>query len=654
LIALAALAALVGCQPGPAPVADDPDCDPSEPLAGEVRVQPWCSDLELTDGEARNGDLWLGNSLIRVVFKHPLTALTVPGLGGGTVVDAAPWGYRDRAHELIPIVDDGWLIVDTMEVDEDAGRVTVSGVVGSLPDRAATAPGARRTVTWTLEPDSPWLGLEGADGLWIHPHGDFRLLDGQVVHDSLTYGHDGDAVEDLGGAVRISGVSRVLIAPTQEASAWLYPDGVEVQGTTSVDAERVALFADGVQIAQIGVDPEGVFAGRAPAAVDALRAEGPPFGPSATVPPGNDLVLPLASSGALELTLAFDGPRPRPARLTWADGQGQSGELSVPAGGGTVTLPAGALDLVVDAGPLSKPWTGHVELPGGASVPLAIELAGADAGDRMLAAVTWPVSRSRTWRGTDEDAARAAMLAGADLIVATPEDEVATTLLYAEDAPHLVARNGSMLTDPEAAWGGDSATRFVAVDLPFLELAGAPWEVDPDPDMLRLPAPGALGLAAWQTWYAWLDAQVDLVPVGPLTWVDVADPTLAGGVDVEAGLLRGRVCATTGPLVTLDVAGAAPGDLRLDDGTPVVGVVQVIDPRGLLDRVGLLGPGGELLAEAELVDGAPPLSVELTGAERWVAAVAWSTDGEQFAVTGPVWSSPAPADTGDTGETGAP
>jgi hypothetical protein len=165
----------------------------------------------------------------------------------------------------------------------------------------------------------------------------------------------------------------------------------------------------------------------------------------------------------------------------------------------------------------------------------------------------------------------------------------------------------------------------------------------PQPDFAILEAPGPSGPgASWAPWFAWLDASVDLVPVGPFAWVDVADGQAWGEADVEDGLVRGRSVATTGPLVTADVLGAGPGDaLQVPSELASFPVrLTVSAAEGAIDRVAVLGEGGRVLA-TQVVENLPyEGTADVPLASGWISVAAWSTSGPDWAVSGPVWINP--------------
>lgn len=667
----ALLLAVTACQPIP-----DEDgaiaawCSEEPPEEGALVVAPLCGDAELSGGEGQNDDWIIANAWVRVVVRNPLASLTLAGAGGGTVIDAAPWGWQDRLHELAPLVGGGWLDVDTFEVQADG--FVVEGRVVSLPDQPAEAEGERRSVRWSLTPDSPWIGLEGADGAWLHPSGAFAVRGEALAHPSLTWGHDGSIVDDLGGAARLDGVTALLPAPTRDASAWLYPGGPEVSGVAP-GAEVLYLLDSDVIVAEIKVEADGLFEGNAPPSADGMRAEALGVAPSEVVPLGVDVTLPVGAGGMVVLPTYWVGAVPRPFRVAWTDTRGRSGEGWLPSTGGGVSLGEGSYTLELRAGPTTKPVTAQVEVPADETVSVDVTFSGFDPGQRVLARLGAPVDRSRTWRGgLDADALRGHMLDGAAFVVAAPEDDVPTAAPYEDDLPWIVSRDGTSFTgsgfsivswpwsadddeaghgvippnlvrDPSdalaAVRGGDSTNRYTLVDQAWLRLVGAPWAIDPRPTGVRLEAPVS-GPESWREWFDALDAAVPITPVGPYIWADVLDPSLLTPVEVEVAYRYGQVVATTGPLVLLDADGYGPGSALPNDlTTPRVRVV-VYDLDEQLDHVAIIGESGVVRAEGPMAGERGQLDAIVEAPGRWLVAAAWSDDGAAWAVTGPVWSGP--------------
>jgi hypothetical protein len=661
----ALLTALAACTASTSP---ESGCDTTVPGLGEVRVSIVdCGDLKVEGGEGGRGDILVANSKLRATLRHPLDSQTLVGVGGGTLVDIGPWGIDDAVHEIAPLIDGGWLDVQAMVLEDDGIRLT--GEVADLPDRPTPSAGQSAEVRWTIVPDSNWLQLTGSDGLWMHVSGATSVLDGWMWQQQIVYGHNGASVEDLGGALRIDGADRLFVGtPEQAIAAMITEDGVHLSGIAE-GAERLALLSEGRPIARMALPADGVFDLDIPDRVDAVRAEAAGHRPSDTAAPNTGLQLLLGGAGTVEINATWD-QRSRPFSVAWQAEDGRAGTWVLPAEGGPLALGEGAHGLVLDAGPAWHPLVVDLVLGPDEVATLDIELTPRfDPDVHVLAATDWLANRSRTWRGNNTHSAWLASTAGIDWIAYTPEDEVSDVTGAADNFPNIAHRNASHTTGPgwsiwswpwdastrsghgavdidglavedvlAATVGGPARDRYAVVDLGWLAQAPAPWAVDPLPSFVALSAPGTDGPTAWGPWFDWLDARVDLPPGGPLVWAPVADPLLVGGIDIEQALTSGLGVATTGPLVQLQVDGAHPGDIlaEANGDSDVVATVTLLGAHDV-DHLALVGTGGEVLFEWDLVWGDQVTLATTVRTSTWLIAVAWNDGGTAFAATGPVW-----------------
>jgi hypothetical protein len=590
------------------------------------------------------------------------------------VIDAAPWPDNDRLHEAIPLVGEGWLDVDSFAVGED--RITLGGWITSLRDRPALREGEWTEVSWVIRPDDPWLRLEGADGLWINAAGDFDLLSDQLVHAQIVYGHDGSLDEDLGGAIRVSNTTGLLVERPSGASEALFP--IPVSGTAD-GAYQVLFLEDGRLIGRLPV-ADNRFAGHAPAGTDTVLSEGAGRARSEPSRPGQDLDLPAGAQGWIQLTPSWELP-PRPFAVTFTSEDGRSGTVVSPAEGGRLAVGGGEVALTVFGGPDVAPDRIDVQVPDGETVELGLTIkARFDAGDRVLAALGWPGDVSRTWRGTNGQALLHAWEAGARFIVTAPEDEVGRSNGVYSGLPTLLQEDGSRTVSDEgwsivswpwsviliapghgainpaglnhddllaAVQGGPSRPRRTIVDLEWFDAATRPWESASHPSYVRLTDPGDANPAdAWAAWLSWLDAGYAIPPVGPYTWVDVADASTPSKADVLAGLAAGATVATTGPLIVLRWGPATHGEVlspdRLPDHTLQVTTAGLATPH----TVAVVTEAGTLVswltAKEEEV-----FQVRLDDTPAWALAVVWDTNGS-WAGTSPIWSEAPVGDTSPT------
>jgi hypothetical protein len=676
------VALLLACA-SPPDAPEEATC-PAVPLGpGEVLVGPvGCADQRLAGGAGQNRDLWLANSRLRAVLRNPNASLSLAGLGGGTLIDAAPWGRADELLELAPLVDGGWLLVDDLAWADDG--VALSGEVRGLPYAPSPSEGERATVTWRIGADDPWLRIDGATGLWLHADDDLDLMDGWLVGERVVYGHDGVIRADLGGALIIDGASGLLVASTDDA--WSQRPGPhKTLAGASVGGAELRLLRDGEEVGRVPVTDD-VFSATIPVDVDAVRAYAPGRAPSPPAPPGEDLTLPPGAAGSVQVALGWAG-QPRPVRVQWVARDGRDGEALLPPIGGRLALGSGSYTLTLDAGPAWAPRTLALDLPPDAALHVSARLtARFDPGPRILADLRWPGHGARSVRDSPNDAVRAALRSGLSYVVVLGDDAVGGAGAWVDDAPWIRFDTGARLNSDDGwtiaawpwsrngdragwgapavrglsaldalgiAWGGVSTNRFLAVDEAWLRAADAlPWATDPRPSHLLLDAPGPAPFAAWQPWFEWLNDGRFLLPSGPTHWLDVEDKVAWGGAELGRAVHLGRYCTGTGALLTVDVGGAGPGgvipraepppDTAVDtDPAPALPLARLtLHTAGReLDRLGVYVGGVGVVAEWEIT--APSTTVEVpVDVPLWAVGVAWSTTTGDWVVTAPVWISP--------------
>ena len=651
-------------------------CLAEAPAWGTVVVREIACASEIpSGGDGRVGaDILLANSLMRVVIRAPETALTVLHTAGGTLLDAAPWSTgTDDLHEGIPLVGGGWLDLDHFEVTDDG--VLMRGTVVALPEEAASGEGRQREVRWRIAPDDPWLLLEGADGLDLHPTAAVTWYEASGVIQTATslVALDAPLAQDLGGALRFEGASRILVSDpvagwAERAAATRHLRGV------ATGASDLRLYRVDQPIGRVPLDPSalGAFDLQIPADVTAVVATGAGL-PSPPLAPSEDLVLALAVPAELRVALDWEGLAPREVRLAWESAAGR-GDLLVPPGGTSLWLAPGQVEITVGGALEIERTTVLAELPAtGSEIALRVRPAW-DPGARVAAAIGRSTDRDRRVREAPGRTLRDLTGDGFGFTVLAPTDAVAGALA-ADDPGRIGYRNGVRSTHPEGwsivswpwsdsekagGWGapdlarldarealqvatGAESRRFAMVDLLWLQIAPPPVEHRFLPDFVSLDPPNASGpRSAWAAWFGWLDQRAAVVPTGPVTWVDVTDPSRFGATEVEDGLVRGAVVAGTGPVLDFLWHGTAPGGVVAGEpARPGIPAVIRLAGHGTLDRVALIGEGGATLATWEVSDDATIEALLVGDPGAWVVAAGWTSSGDgDWAVTGPVWISP--------------
>ncbi len=641
------------------------------PPDGPFAQQVACNDV-LMGSDGRASDFHLGNDALTAIVRHPTTSVSAVGVGGGTVVDLAPWNGTDHLLEAIPLVDDGWMAIQSFALESDG--IAFQGVVRSLPDRPATAVGASHTVSWRVDPTDPLLRAEGASGLYLHVGGDtVWYVDeaaglGILANDDTAYGVAlGEAWTDLGGAVRVGG-TELWVTPGTDP--WRGRGDRRVQGSV-VGLDRQATHIEiwspeGTRLGRVPV-VEGMYDFALPPGASTVRAVAEGYAPGPLRAWDDPLVdaLEPGARGSFVFAPSWLGAPPQHFSVHWTtlepDGPREHVWVSGPEGG-RVPIGPNPVTITAHTRPDFPALTYDVE-PNDIWAPFWIP--SFPVGERLLTAPEWPSARSRTWRGSNETALELANAAGLDWLAMTPEDAVAPPLndppLFVRPGVTTTTHAGPPMTSwpytnrvRQAGWGAPDprdlhqsdalaalrgAERFVTTG--FLAGSPPPYTLDVWPTGVRLDRP-LRTLENLTPWFDWLDAGVWLPPVGPRTWVEVdVLPPFAelGFADLEQPMFRGHSCATSGPmLLLLDVDDTPSGEVvGAGSDTGLGSEERIHDVRiraraaGPYDRVMLVGEGGEVLEQWIDVQGELRTTVD-TG--RWWVAIGWR--GDDWAVTAPV------------------
>lgn len=634
-------------------------CESVRPEPGQIEVATvGCLARVPRGGHGTTSGVYLANHWFRVIIRAPLDALTWRGVAGATVVDAAAWEHADVVHEVVPLVEGSWLSVASVALEVDGA--TVTGI----------AAGRARSVRYRIDPDAPWLQVEGADGLHVHLSGDVQWWGGGalVARDTLVaVSPRPSSIRDLGGAVQFDGSTRLLVADAAEGWSTWAEDGTAVSGTAS-NADELVWFEGGVEAGRAPIRA-GAFSLAVPATADGVRAEASGRAPSVTVAPGPGLELEVGGRGTVELALV-GAERVSWVEASWWAADGRADSFLVPSEGGLLRLGAGTHLLELTAGPTVEPTTIEVTLADDEARTVDVVLREVfDPGAWVQMGFDGSADRSPRVRASNGALAERAAGAGHAWTLFAPVDVVPRVTrdpAVPGEPPipdRLAFRGGTRLTGPgwsatawpwadtpgRALFGGiqtlldepaDAAGALrrgagtdgaLLVDLGWLGMVpGEPFVVAPRPDFVRLTAPDP-ELVAWARWFAWLDAGRALVPVGPVTWVPVPDPERASVADVEQPLFRGRVAAGSGPLLTLAIDGLPSGAVVPYGGTHRVEV----DLRGADWPIQLWGTAG-LRRRADA-----PQVADVAFDAGWVIAFAQDpADPARWVVTGPVWLAP--------------
>jgi len=610
-------------------------------------------------GEGLAQDWLVENAQLRAVFRHAGSALTQLNAGGGTLLDLAAVGQEDVLGEALPLLGEGWLTGASVEAVVEADVVGLDIV------------GAEGTVRWRLGVDDAAISVEGLDGLWVLPVADAVRYGNVLSVDERVLAVDGVA-EDLGGAVRYDGATKLSAGAPGTVYASVWAADTSVEGTS--DGQRVELLIGDESAGWLPVE-SGSFEGAVPQGVDGVRAIAEGHGPGEVQSPGTGLELSTGGLGALAVRVVDDAGSPV-AAVVYARSSTSTAEFTawpVSSTGATLPLGAGTYQLLVYGGLYREFWQAAdfvVEDGTGLSVVLSEAYS---PGDWVLADVRMPAWPDASSRRASADAFAEAAAHGVAFGVCVATDEVCTSSVAARWESSIAGRSGSMAVTESAgeiiswewtanskrpahgavAWsgltaedalalseGGPNQERLLVVDKDWIGAAGPAYTWSPHPDAVRLAAfddrEGLTDVAVMgvDTW------------LGPFSWVSVSDRTTFSAVDVERGIVAGNTVATNGPWVHLSVGDAGPGETTQSTGELDV-AVEVSAPIWMgIYEVGLDVDGEtvETWTLDEQLDGTwttqSVLDLDFGVVQAWALGTGASPEpleGSRWAVTSPVW-----------------
>jgi hypothetical protein len=648
--------------------------------AGPVR----CRAQLMGSGEGRSADLLFANSLVHYFLRHPNASATLPSVGGGGLVDGAPWERADRLHEILPLIDGAPISPDEMEIGED--WITFRGERSALPWQTAT-PAGRGEYTWRFGPDQSWLDLEGANGLYVHGKGDQALIDGWLADDRVAIGWDGRIEQDLGSAMILSEISRLWIGDTQRVWPERHPNGRRLQGTAK-SATEILMFRGDELAGRVRV-VDGAFDLPIDPDIDGVMAVHDTRAPSPRVAPGEGLILDIGDSGTVTLAPTFQKVSERPFSASWTTAAGQRVEVSIPPEGASLALPEGDLVIHVEAGHDVVPLDLRTTVVAGETITREVDLSPAFIVGDLAIALGIPSGRDKRVRRSDTTAVDEAVRRGLAGAVFTAEADV-SLLEVPDDVPvPQWVEDGATLRSPDGwsilAWpwaadgklaangaldvrrmgpaealiaGTNNGGRHSVVDLAWMDaLDQAPASLRTWPTLVRLEDGDP---ATWGRWPDWLDAGVPVHPAGPMAWVEVPDRRVWDKPEIERAIVRGALCAGTGPWAHLEAAGIGPGEWAGREPAWIEPLGEIdrlpwrfhASVRGVddeIDRAALVGRGGRVLREWSFERLPFDVDVDVYTA-GWVSLAAWSTTTDAWVVTAPLWTAPPSATSAGTAE----
>lgn len=616
-------------------------CDPIELESGDVRAKRIaCTDERAPDGEARRGEFLMHNALVTASFRSPGEALSVFGVGGGTLIDFAPADGRDRLIEAIPLIDGGWMEVQDWDFghDDQGAWLRLAGEPRSVPHLPPIDEQGWVEVTWTLAPDTRTLQLQGADGLYLHGDRLSEPVPSGLLRPDRAWGTDATAMTDLGGAVVLDGVTQITTGSWEQVHDALYT--VPVSGTC--DGDQVTVWADDVLVARLPASFESVV----PESATTLVCTGFAVQDGAGVAPGQDLVLTTGDAGGLWVRAVDPSGLAIPVVVV-VDGQVWASRPE----GEWLDVPPGVHDVTVSHGPVWSQWTDTLTLDGPTQLDVVLEPVIDTHG---WAAVDLFRTANPAWNQRTEQLDDLALAAAQGVVFAVQSapDELGEPYTNDWTAIWLRTRAGSETASPVGAvwswpWTQDTRRgahgavdwtdldavevlavaadvgtpmRHTVVGTEWLDHAGDPAGWNPAPDLLRLTS-----LADLPDLIELLEQGQRVGVAGPVTWVpspSAPPERLPARVELERPLVTGASVASTGPILALaSTPSVEPLRLEID---------ARLAPEGI-DQVALWVDG----AVTHTWDGDQvPDAVQVQG-RRWALLVAQGED--HWAVSAPLW-----------------
>ncbi len=586
-------------------------CQPERPEAGTTRAkQIVCGDEALEGSEGGVGDWLIETATATFIVRGVYSSLTMLDEPGGTVIDAA---LRDAA-----LVNGPDLLT---EYRPDGDRGSIEAATGG--DWAELRlPG----VTYRVEAGVDSLKIDSPGGVLVP--GTFRDRVGGIIRrePGEMLGVDGFVAEGgaaEGGVARVEGVTRIGLS---EGALW--PEGVDVAG--EVDADAVLVVSGGVAVDRLPV-VDGTYAARVPAGATLVpEREGCTYGGG------------MALLGCVGITVRVTDDDGRDLRSTVGNALGH---WVLPPGGGI----AWTGDLDTERWLWAGPGYGALLIPAGA-VEASAQLPRVVPEDVVLVDLAREIAPDVDARWWSTEAMHDATGENIDMVVVLADDDVASLAVDRHDdvlgdvasrvggdvwgwhfsgnggkPAHGAVKHGFGALDRLTLMrGGISTDRFTVVSVPWVEAAraqAAPRDWPTSPDFLWLASFDELPVLV-----ALLDDWMDVVPVGPRTWVDVRGALNLSAI--ERGLLEGDVSAGSGPRVRIDRVGE--GEFRITVNAPAwmaVNAVEIVTPTGARAVRTTRG-----VAFVRVPAGTPWVLATVTGAhaQPWSAEPAW-------AVSAPLW-----------------
>jgi len=629
-----------------------------------------CTSEQIPGGEGVLGDWLIAAPTYRAVIRNPIASVTMSGLQGGSLIDAAPWGRADRLHEVFPLKNGHWL--DTEEVHITESSLELFGISRPWPNQNSDGTTHSLDLQWQFSDSPPHIRISGHEDIWIHGKGPLTPYTDRWISPNLSIYLDSTDSEDLGGAVLHRDATTLTFRDnalplTYDVDTETIVDG-QSTGATSIEFWSNEALLDRLLLSK------STFTSPIPNGTTRVRAVGEDGALSNFAPPSQGMDLTLIAGRQVTIQVEWSQENRWPVGVLWTE-ETQQVRTILPSEGGLLTIPTTVDTIQIGEYPRL--------------IPQIVTLADSTEDEVFTLSVKAPFipanqkwihlngqsDRSKRWRGTSTQAMDALVSKGIEWAVMAPEYDIGTLEDVEEEHSSVLWRAGSQSPHPDGwsimSWpwvektrlsgrgaspiatlgpmdalasitGGPGARRFTAATSEWFAnpetLDGTANQNHPDyiwvEDVMRSENP----IAHLEPWFTHLNAQRFIPPVGDANWVPVQDPLQWSGADIEAALLEGRGTASNGPLLHFEVNQVRPGGTvniyrpfdfgRLTVSVRVDGAVP--------DRLWIVSDGvsKEVSAPTSLSE---TQTFRIPTPKQWIVAIAWSPERGPWAMTAPIW-----------------
>ena len=590
-------------------------------------------------------------------------ALTKLGTAGGSIIDMSTWDSTDQLIELLPLFNEEQLETAEIQVlDDETTGLIVSGITFS---------GEPVSFTLRLESNSRHLQITGPSSWFgmFSPEVDIHQRSIEIEDDgNLHLLISNSVIREEEAWVVLESPSQLTFGLQEDALTSAFPNHESITGFS--DGEWVELRHQAETWARLPVE-DGIYSGPIPNEIDHLVATAIGHEDGIATPVNEPEWVEVGEEGWIRVQLATE------------TGQALAGILfrdavpyTIPTGGGRIPVGPGIADTWIYAGPAfeARLWP-DLSVTGSIELEAFLRPVIMDSWLLQLGVKGWP---DRTEPRSSEELAAALTGTGIAFSVVVAEDEIATASVPTHLSHTFVMQGGSQASTDSGSpfawpwtatikrpahgatpWSGldsidllaslsKNGTRYTVVDPEWVAAAPPHWQWDPHPTALQIQSLQDLDVVIDLA-----DQSFPIRVVGPLTWIDQPNGAETTETEIMARFLHGSPVASNGPLISLRVNGAAPGDTINTE--PIVHNTALesafLDPLSInievqapnwipIDGIAIIGPGGETL-ESWTIDpnSSASFSIETNVPRRdWIAAICWGESANPPLQDLPAWA----------------